>query len=54
MQIKIDFPGIQTRLLPDEEQVVMDVIQNANCYSMGPELQKLEDNFSKNMGFKYP
>ena len=53
MELKINFPGIQTRLLPEEEAVVMDVIHNADGYSMGVELKKLEQNFAEKMGMKY-
>jgi len=53
MDLKIDFPGIQTRLRPEEEQAVMNIIHNADSYSMGPQLQKFEENFAKKMDVKY-
>ncbi|HPN83951.1 MAG TPA: DegT/DnrJ/EryC1/StrS family aminotransferase [Victivallales bacterium] len=51
--MKIDFPGIQTHLTTDEEGIVMGVIRNSSTYSMGPELKKLEDDFSKWLGMPY-
>jgi len=52
-KLKIDFPGVQTRLLPREEKVVMDCIHNAKVLSMGPRLAELESNFAKYIGVKY-
>ncbi len=52
-KLKIDFPGIQTRLLPVEEKVVMHCIHNSNTLSMGPCLGELEHNFANYVGMNY-
>ena len=50
---KIDFPGVQTRLLPEEEKIVMDCIRYSDTLSMGPCLRELENNFANYIGVKY-
>lgn len=51
--LKIDFPGVQTRLLAVEEQKVMECIHNAKVLTMGPCLAELENNFSRYLGVKH-
>ena len=51
--LKIDFPGVQTRLLAEEEKKVMECIHNARVLTMGPYLKELENNFAKYLGVKY-
>ena len=53
IKIKVDFPLIQTRLLPDEEKKVMECIHTARTLTMGPHLAELEENFAKFLGVKY-
>ena len=53
IKIKVDFPLIQTRLLPDEEKKVMECIHTARTLTMGPYLAELEDNFAKFLGVKH-
>lgn len=52
-RIRLDFPGIQTRLLPEEERLVMRSIHDADTLTMGPHLKKLEASFSKYHNIPY-
>lgn len=52
-KLKIDFPGIQTRLLKKEEKIIISCMQQAKTYSMGPRLKELEHNFAKYVNVRY-
>jgi len=52
-KLKIDFPGIQTRLLKNEEKIIAQYIHSAKTYTMGPRLQELENNFAKYIKIGY-
>ena len=45
-ELRLDFPGVQTRLNDSEIAQIVEAIKSAKTYSMGPELKKFEDEFS--------
>ncbi len=53
MELKMDFPAIQTRITEDEAKKISEAILNAKSLSMGPYLKEFEDNFATFIGTKY-
>ncbi|MBT3981936.1 MAG: DegT/DnrJ/EryC1/StrS family aminotransferase [Bacteriovoracaceae bacterium] len=50
MDLKLDFPGIQTRLTDSEVDIICEGIKSAKSLSMGPNLKAFEDNFASFVG----
>ena len=48
--LKIDFPAIQTRYTPEEEQIVLETMRNSTSLTQGPELKAFEQEFAKYVG----
>jgi len=53
IQIKLDFPKIQTRLTENEIAELSFAIHRSQILSMGPYLQEFEDSFAKYLSVKY-
>ncbi|MGE3974350.1 MAG: DegT/DnrJ/EryC1/StrS family aminotransferase [Bdellovibrionales bacterium] len=52
-ELKIDFPGIQTRLTNNEVDQIAEVIKTSKTHTMGPRLKEFEEKFAQYIGTKY-
>lgn len=53
MELKIDFPAIQTKLTDNEIDLISKAIKEAKTLTMGPYLKEFEDNFARYIGVQY-
>lgn len=51
--LRLDFPGVQTRLLPAEADYITQLFFSATTLTMGPELRQLEQDFVRYLGGGY-
>ncbi len=52
-EVKVEFPAIQTRYTPEEEQVVLETMRNSKTLTQGPELEAFEKEFAEYVGVPY-